>query len=83
MVFSYYQPLDPFGHSFHYVHIAQREGRETMTAARHKLCQNSQGQKLYRIYAALMRQTYPPRLTWIKSLLFYNCILQPVLLYAI
>jgi len=54
-----YQPLDPFGHSFRYVHIAQRERRETMTAARHKLCQNSQGQKLYQIYAALMQQTLP------------------------
>lgn len=59
MIFSYYQPLDPFGHSFRYVHITQREGRETMTAARHKLCQDSHGQKLYQIDAALMQQALP------------------------
>lgn len=75
MVFSYYQLLDPFSHSFHYVHITQGEGGETMTAARHVFKSS--------IKFMLLSCSKPSQAHTDQRHAFYNCILQPVLLSAI
>jgi len=46
MVFSYYQPLDSFGHSFCYVGTHYTDGEKKIMTVRHKICQNNHCQKL-------------------------------------